>query len=75
MDLKGMSAIKCCEMVLKGNGGFMIMSEDIQDLITNFGGNHYKVSNLERRMRQSDNIRSVKVPGKNYVKYSYVGAL
>lgn len=75
MNLKGVSAVKCCEEILKGNGGFMVMSEDIQDLITNFGGNRFKVSNLERRMRESDKIRSVKVKGKNYVKYSYIGDL
>lgn len=75
MNLKGMSAIACCETVLKNHNLSIIGSEMIQDLITDFGGKHYKVSNLERRMRESDNIRSVKVPGKSYVKYSYVEAL
>lgn len=74
MNLQGVSAVKCCEMVLKHFGSEMV-SEGLQSWITDFGGKYYKASNLERRMRESDNIRSVKVKGKNYVKYSYIGDL
>lgn len=73
MNLSGMSAVKCCEMLLKGREGSGFMSENIQQAIQARGGKCFKVSNLERRMRESDNIRSVKVPGKSYVKYRYIG--
>jgi hypothetical protein len=49
------------------------MSEDLKSRIDALGGSYFKVSNLERRMRESDKILSVKVQGKNYVKYRYVG--
>ena len=73
MDLKGKTAKDCCEVILKDYKGMQLNSEEIQQIIVIMGGNHYKVSNLERRMRESDKIKSVKVPGKNYVKYSYKG--
>jgi len=71
MNLEGMSAIKCCEMVLRVYEGLSISSESMKEKIILRGGKCFKVSNLERRMRESDNIRSVKIPGKNYVKYAY----
>ena len=74
MNLANRSALECCEKIVT-RSPFAMTSETIQELIKRYGGKHYKVSNLERRMRESDNIRSVKVPGKNYVKYSYLEAL
>ncbi len=66
------SAIQWCESFLKEWDNLSFMSEDIQQAILSRGGKLFKVSNLERRMRESDKIRSVKVKGKNYVKYSYI---
>lgn len=73
MTLKCKTAKECCESFLKEWDGFSFMSEDIQEAILSRGGKLFKVSNLERRMRESDKIKSVKVAGKNYVKYSYKG--
>jgi hypothetical protein len=67
------SAIQWCESFLKEWDNLSFMSEDIQQAILSRGGKLFKVSNLERRMRESDKILSVKVQGKNYVKYRYVG--
>ncbi len=72
MNLKGVSAIECCEIILRVYEGASISSENMKEKIILRGGNNYKVSNLERRMRDSGKIRSVKVKGKNYVKYRYV---
>jgi len=66
------SAIQWCESFLKEWDNLSFMSEDIQEAILSRGGKLFKVSNLERRMRESDNIRSVKVKGKSYVKYRYI---
>ncbi len=71
MNLQGKSAIECCEIILK-SWGSPLMSEDLKSRIDALGGSYFKVSNLERRMRESDKIRSVKVKGKNYVKYRYI---
>jgi len=67
------SAIQWCEEISKEMSGYNIDSESMRDEIKSRGGKSFKVSNLERRMRESDKIRSVKVKGKNYVKYSYIG--
>ena len=72
MNLEGMSAVKCCEMVLK-HMGIDLYSNDIGGLIDEYGGRYYKESNLERRMRESDKIKSIKVRGQSWVKYRYVG--
>ncbi len=66
------SAIQWCESFLKEWDNLSFMSEDIQQAILSRGGKLFKVSNLERRMRESDKIRSVKVKGKSYVKYRYI---
>ena len=66
------SAIQWCESFLKEWDTLSFMSEDIQEAILSRGGKLFKVSNLERRMRESNKIRSVKVKGKNYVKYRYI---
>lgn len=71
MNLNGMSAKQCCEMVLKSMEGSKVDSESLRDFISMKNGKHYKVSNIERRLRESDNVRSVKVKGKNYVKYMW----
>jgi hypothetical protein len=66
------SAIQWCEEISKEMSGYNIDSESMRDEIKSRGGKWFKVSNLERRMRESDKIRSVKVKGKNYVKYRYI---
>jgi len=72
MNLSGVSAANCCEEILRVYEGVSISSENMQEKIIVRGGKLFKVSNLERRMRESDNIRSVKVKGKSYVKYRYI---
>ncbi len=66
------SAIQWCEEISKEMSGYNIDSESMRDEIKSRGGKWFKVSNLERRMRESDKIRSVKVKGKSYVKYRYI---
>ena len=73
INLKGISAKQCCEMILKENWPLVLGSECIKSRIEMYGGKCFKVSNVERRLRESDNVLSFKVPGKNYVKYSYIG--
>lgn len=75
MNLKGKSAMACCEIMSKALSPLVMSSERIKELIIANGGKCYKESNLERRMRESDKIRSVKVKGKSWVKYEYVGDL
>jgi len=71
MNLEGMSAVKCCEEIVNG-AMFAMTSENIRELIHTYGGKYYKVSNIERRLRESDKVRSCRVKGKNYVTYASV---
>jgi len=72
MDLSKATAIEACEQILRVYEGMSVSSESMKEKIIVRGGKCFKVSNLERRMRESDKIRSVKVKGQNWVKYVYI---
>lgn len=74
MNLSGMSAVKCCEMILAGNRLEFFASELLQKRILTLGGKYFKTSNLERRCRDSSSIRSklIKSNGTKYAIYGYV---
>jgi hypothetical protein len=66
-----MSAKQCCEMILKDVPNCGISSERLQEVIELRGGKRYKVSNIERRCRESESISSKRVPNKNYNHYMW----
>ena len=72
MNLQGLTTMACGEAVLK-HAGKPLIPEMIYASIDIYNGKKCKLSALERRMRESDNVRSVKVPGKVYVRYEWVG--
>lgn len=72
MNPENMSAKQCCEEILREMNGYTVDSESLRDEIKSLFGKWYKVSNIERRLRESDKVRSVKVKGKNYVKYQWI---
>lgn len=72
MNLENMSAKQCIEMILKGVPNCGISSERLQEVIELRGGKRYKVSNIERRCRESENISSKRVPKKSYVNYQWI---
>jgi len=59
------------EELTRADSSRIWMSEELQALIVTFGGKYYKASNLERRARESDLVRSVSIPGKNYKGYQW----
>ena len=74
MNLSGMNAVKCCEMILEGAKLGFFSSEELHRMILMRGGKYYKASNIERRCRESLKIRRkiIKANGSRYAIYGYV---
>ena len=72
MKLTNMSAIQSIEIILKSDKRRVWPSEALQAEILKLGGNMYKCSNIERRLRESAHVESIRVPNKLFVKYKWV---
>jgi hypothetical protein len=67
-----MSALRCCEMIMKTHKLSFTTSESLQQIILTSGGKYFKASNIERRCRESPLIKSKIVKG-NGTKYAVYG--
>jgi len=59
------------ELITQAEPKRVWLSEELQAKIIKLQGGCYKVSNVERRARESDLVKSVSIPGKNYKGYQW----